>query len=132
MLPSESQATSVGWRKSPSTAGRGGLTCSHGFVSSSADSFLRPKTITTRPAWLNLIIMSEPLSTAQMLSSLSMRTVWAKDQAYRPLPISRTNSPLGPNSSNCAAAGAYAGPPALLERVNRSEEHTSELQSHID
>ena len=27
------------------------------------------------------------------------------------------NSPFGPNSSNCAAAGAYAGPPALLERV---------------
>ena len=43
-------------------------------VSSSADSFRRPNTITTRPAWLNLMIMSEPLSMAQMLSSLSMRT----------------------------------------------------------
>ena len=42
--------------------------------SSSADSDRRPKTIMTRPAWLNLMIMSEPLSMAQMLSSLSMRT----------------------------------------------------------
>src|SRR5215510_3200034 len=28
------------------------------------------------------------------------------------------NSPFGPNSSSCAAVGAYAGPPALFERVN--------------
>src|SRR5262245_46942880 len=27
------------------------------------------------------------------------------------------NSPFGPNSSSCAAVGAYAGPPALFERV---------------
>src|SRR5215510_583990 len=27
------------------------------------------------------------------------------------------NSPFAPNSSNCAAAGAYAGPPALFDRV---------------
>src|SRR5438034_8347703 len=38
MFPSESHATSVGWRKSPFTAGKGGLTCSHGLLSSSADS----------------------------------------------------------------------------------------------
>src|ERR1043166_5166791 len=27
------------------------------------------------------------------------------------------NSPFGPNSSSCAAVGAYAGPPALFDRV---------------
>src|SRR5882762_9891595 len=80
VLPSESHATSVGWRNSPSTAGSGGSTFSHGLVSASADSFLRPKTISTRPAWLNLMIMSEPLSMAQMLSFLSMRTLCANDQ----------------------------------------------------
>src|SRR5450631_4446281 len=106
MLPSESQATSVGCRNSPSSTGSGGLTCSQGLVSDSADSFLRPNTQITRPAGLNLTIMSEPLSIAQILSSLSMRTECAKDQAYRPLPISPSNSPPGPNSSNCAAVGA--------------------------
>src|SRR6266550_1540536 len=63
------------------------------------------------------MIMSEPLSIAQMLSSLSMRTLCANDQPYSPLPISRMNSPFGPNSSSCAAVGAYAGPLALLDRV---------------
>src|SRR6185436_13558710 len=118
MLPSESQATSVGWRNISSIAGSGGSGCSHGPVSSSADSLRRPNVQTTRPAWLNLMIMSEPLSTAQMLSSLSMRTVCANDQPYRPAPISRMNCPLGPNSSSCAAAGPNAGPCALFERVN--------------
>src|SRR2546421_9498221 len=93
MLPSESQATSVGWRKRPFTGGNGGFGCSQGLLSSSADSLRRPNTIMTRPAWLNLTTMSDPLSIAQMLSFLSIRTVWASD---------------------------------------RSEEHTSELQSRSD
>src|SRR5690242_20809764 len=99
MLPSESQVTSVGWRKRPSMGGRGGLGCSHGLAPSSAASLRRPKTQTTRPAGLNLMIMSEPLSMAQMLSSLSMRTLWASDQD---------------------------------DNIWRSEEHTSELQSHVN
>src|SRR6266581_725756 len=82
ILPSVSHVTSVGWRNSPSTAGRGGVTRVHGTASSDA-SFLRPNTIVTRPSGLNLMIMSEPLSTAQMLSSLSIRTVCAYDQAQR-------------------------------------------------
>src|SRR5215831_4960989 len=80
MLPCVSHVTSVGCRNWPSTGGRGGLTRVHGPASSDA-SFLRPNTITTRPSGLNLMIMSEPLSTAQRLSSLSTRTVCAKDQA---------------------------------------------------
>ena len=59
-----------------------------------------------RPAGVNLITMSEPLSTAQMLSSRSTRTVCAKDQAKLPLPISLMNSPFGPNSRSWAAVGA--------------------------
>src|SRR6186713_1842908 len=64
------------------------------------------------------MIMSEPLSTAQMLSSLSIRTVCANDQPYRPAPISRMYCPLGPNSRSCDAVGPNAGPCALFERVN--------------
>jgi len=64
---------------------------------------LRPNSITTLPSGLNLMIMSDPLSTAQMLSSLSIRTACAYDHAYKFLPISRRNLPSGPNSSNCAA-----------------------------
>src|SRR5262245_66349884 len=118
MLPWESQATSVGWRNRPSIGGSGGFTCSQGLVSSSADSLRRPKTHKTRPAGLNLTIMSEPLSMAQMLSSLSIRTLCASAHAYEPLLISRKNSPFGPNSNNCPAAGPYAGPPAVFDRVN--------------
>src|SRR5262245_2785738 len=61
--------------------------------------------------------MSDPLSIAQMLSSRSMRTLCANDQPYSCRPTSRMNSPLGPNSSNCAAAAPYAGPDALFDRV---------------
>src|SRR5229473_8202658 len=110
MLPAGSQVTSVTCLNRPSSAGSGGLGCSNGAVSSSEASCLRPNTITTRPAGLNLTTMSEPLSTVQMLSSLSTRTVCANDQAYRFLPISRMNLPSGPNSSSCAADAAYAGP----------------------
>ena len=106
MFPCESHATSVGWRNKPSMGGKGGVTCSQGLASSSADSLRRPYTSAMRPAGVNLITMSEPLSTAQMLSSLSMRTVCANDQPKLPLPTSRMKSPLGPNSSSCAAAGA--------------------------
>src|ERR1017187_415324 len=110
VLPAGSQVTSVTWRKRPSSAGSGGFGCFTGPVSSSEASCLRPNTITTWPLGLNLTTMSEPLSTAQMLSSRSTRTVCAKDQAYRFLPISRMNLPSGANSSSCAAAAAYAGP----------------------
>jgi hypothetical protein len=34
------------------------------------------------------------------------------------------NSPFGPNSSSCAADGAYAGPPALAVR-SREDEHVA-------
>src|SRR2546426_5382355 len=113
MLPCVSQVTSVGCLNWPSTAGRGGLTRVQASAPSSDASFLRPNTITTRPSGLNLIIMSEPLSTAQRLSSLSTRTVCANDQAYRFFPISRMYLPSGPNSSTCAAVAAYAGPVVL-------------------
>src|SRR5262245_31771447 len=63
------------------------------------------------------MIMSEPLSMAQISSSLSTRTLCANDHPYNPRPISPTNPPLASNSSNCAAAGAYAGPPALFDLV---------------
>src|SRR5262245_41864156 len=112
MLPCLSQVTSVGWRKFPSTWGRGGVTRVQCSASSDA-SFLRPKTIDTRPAGLNLTTMSEPLSTVQMLSSRSTRTVCAYDHAYRFLPISRMNLPSLSNSSNCDAVAAYAGPVVL-------------------
>src|SRR5215469_6588982 len=112
MLPSGSQVTSVGCRNCPSIAGRGGFTRVQAPPSSEA-SFLRPNTIVTRPSGLNLITISEPLSTAQMLSSLSVRTVCAKDQAYRLWPISRTNLPFWSNSRICAAVAPYAGPVVL-------------------
>src|SRR6266849_2512770 len=83
MLPWGSQVTSVGWRNWPSVAGSGGLGCFHASAPSSEASFLRPNTIVTRPSGLNFTIMSEPLSIAQMLSSLSTRTACAYDQAYR-------------------------------------------------
>src|SRR6266566_3139571 len=115
MLPSASHATSVGCRNWPFTGGRGGVTRSHGSALSDA-SFLRPNTIVTRPSGLKRTIMSEPLSTAHRLSSLSKRTVWAYDQAYRPLPTSRRNLPVLSNNSTCAAVAPYAGPFALLPR----------------
>ena len=80
MLPCASQATSVGWRNMPSTCGRGGVTRVQGTASSDA-SFLRPNTIATRPCGVSLTTMSEPLSTIQMLSSRSMRTLCAYDIA---------------------------------------------------
>src|SRR5439155_12745674 len=118
MLPCGSQVTSVGWRNWPSTGGRGGVTRFHASAPSSDDSFFLPNTIATWPSGLNLTIMSDPLSTHQMLSSLSTRTTCANDHAYRPLPISRMNLPSGPNSSSCDAVAPYAGPAALLDRVN--------------
>src|SRR6185295_13991452 len=117
MLPSVSQATSVGWRNWPLTGGRGGVTRVHGSASSDA-SFFRPNTIVTCPSGLKRTIMSEPLSTAQRLSSLSKRTVCAYDQAYRPLPTSRRNLPVLSKSRICEAVAPYAGPLALLDRVN--------------
>src|SRR5213083_1453722 len=59
-FPCGSQVTSVGWRKLPSTCGRGGVTRVQGTASSDA-SFLRPNTICTRPAGLNFTTMSDPL-----------------------------------------------------------------------
>jgi len=43
---------------------------------------------------VSFTIMSEPLSTSQMLSSRSTRTLCAYDIEYIPLPISRTNLPV--------------------------------------
>ena len=80
-LPARSQATSVGWRNRPSICGSGGLGRSCGCASLSDASDLRPNTICTRPAGFILTIMSEPLSVAQILSSLSIRTVCANAQA---------------------------------------------------
>src|SRR5262252_7956956 len=116
MLPSVSHATSVGWRNCPFTGGRGGFTRSHGFASSDA-SFLRPNTIVTCPSGLMRTIMSEPLSIAQRLSSLSNRIACAYDHAYRPLPTSRRNFPVLSKRSTCEAVAPYAGPPALFDRV---------------
>src|SRR5712692_7039043 len=112
-LPAGSKATSVTCLKRPSSAGSGGLGCFTGPVSSSDASCLRPKTIVTRPRGLNLTTMSDPLSVIQTLSLRSTRTVWPNDQAYRFLPISRRKFPSRSNSSNCAAAAAYAGPVVL-------------------
>src|SRR5213592_351382 len=80
MLPCGSHVTSVGCLNCPITGGRGGVTRVHGPASSDA-SFLRPNTMTTRPSGLNLTTISDPLSTAQRLSSLSTRTVCAYDHA---------------------------------------------------
>src|ERR1700686_647145 len=79
--PAASQAMSVTCRNIPSTGGNGGLGCLSASVPSSEASCLRPNTMMTLPSGLNLITMSEPLSAAQMLSSLSIRTVCANDQA---------------------------------------------------
>ena len=117
MLPCGSHVTSVGWRNCPSIAGRGGFTRVHGSASSDA-SFLRPNTIVTRSCGLKRTIMSDPLSTAQRLSSLSKRTVCAYDQAYSPLPTSRRNLPVLSNNRICDAVAPYAGPLALFDRVN--------------
>src|SRR2546427_154749 len=84
--------------RAPAGAG-GGVTRYLASAPSSDDSFFLPNTITTWPSGLNLTIMSDPLSTHQMLSSLSTRTTCANDHAYSPLPISRMNLPSGPNSS---------------------------------
>jgi len=62
------------------TGGRGGFTRSHGSALSDASFFL-PNTIVTRPSGLKRTIMSEPLSMAQRLSSLSKRMSCAYDQA---------------------------------------------------
>src|SRR5665213_370809 len=113
VLPALSQATSVTWRNRPSSAGSGGFGCLSGSVPSSEASCLRPNTMTTRPSGSNLITMSEPLSVTQMLSCGSIFTVCPNDQAYRFLPISRTNAPLASNSSSCVAAAAEAGPLVL-------------------
>src|SRR5256885_14919383 len=69
VLPALSQATSVTWRKRPSSAGSGGFGCFSGAVSSSDASCLRPNTIKTPPSGSNLITMSDPLSVTQMLSA---------------------------------------------------------------
>src|SRR5262245_12861817 len=116
MLPSVSHATSVGWRNCPLTGGRGGVTRVQCSVSSDA-SFFRPNTIVTCPAGLKRTIMSEPLSTAQRLSSLSNRTVCAYDHAYSPLPTSRRYFPVLSKRRTCEAVAPYAGPPALFDRV---------------
>src|SRR5213596_3772122 len=110
MLPWVSHVTSVGWRNCPSTGGRGGLTRFHGSAPSSEASFLRPNTIVTRPSGLNLITISEPLSTAQRLSSLSTRTVCANDQAYRFLPISRMYFTVGTKLQDLRSRGAVGRP----------------------
>src|SRR5438093_4862508 len=81
MFPCGSQVTSVGWRNCPSTGGRGGVTRFHASAPSSDASFFLPNTIVTWPSGLNLTIMSDPLSTHQMLSSLSTRTTCANDHA---------------------------------------------------
>ncbi len=82
MSPAAFHATSVGWRKFPLIGGSGGLRLRfQGSASSSDASFFRPNTIATWPSGLNLMTMSEPLSTAQMLSSLSTRTACANAQA---------------------------------------------------
>jgi hypothetical protein len=65
----------------PSSAGKRGIGCFNGPVLSSDASCFRPKTMVTRPSGLNLMIMSDPLSMAQILSSLSMRTACANDHA---------------------------------------------------
>src|SRR5712692_6792971 len=59
MLPAGSQATSVGWRKRPSSCTGGDPPRLCGTASSEA-SCLRPNTIKTRPSGLNLTIMSDP------------------------------------------------------------------------
>src|SRR5258708_5908116 len=79
--PAAFQAISVTCRNNPSTGGSGGLGCLRGSVLSSEASCLRPNTMMTWPSGLNLMTISEPLSAAQMLSSLSTRTVCANDQA---------------------------------------------------
>src|SRR5580765_4438206 len=71
MLPCGSHVTSVGCRNCPLIGGNGGFGCFQGSAASSDASFFRPNTIATRPSGVNLMIMSEPLSMAQMLSSLS-------------------------------------------------------------
>src|SRR5271156_7007101 len=77
VLPAASHATSVTCRNIPSTGGSGGRTCFSGPVPSSDASCLRPNTITTRPAGLNLITMSDPLSVTQILSCGSTFTACA-------------------------------------------------------
>ena len=80
--PAASQAMSVTCRNSPSTGGSGrfGMLQRLGALHP-RPSCLRPNTMVTWPSGLNLITMSEPLSATQMLSSLSIRTVCANDQA---------------------------------------------------
>ena len=54
----------------------------------------------------------------QILSWRSALMPCANDQAYRFLPISRMNFPSGPNSNNCAAVSAKAGPTLEPPREN--------------
>ena len=67
-------------------AGSGGFGCFHGSDFSSEASFLRPRTPWSRaPSGLKRMIMSVPLSIAQMLSSLSIRTSCAERPRIQPL-----------------------------------------------
>ena len=58
------------------------------------DSGFLPSVSMTRPSGLNSMTMSDPSSTAQMLSCGSTRTVWANVNAYKPCPSSRTYFPF--------------------------------------
>src|SRR5258707_14791321 len=105
MLPCESQATSVGWRNRPSTGGRGGVTCSHGLVFSSADSLRRPNTHTPRPGVVHLATMTEPFSVPQVVVSLSALHPSGEAQRSGALPPPRPNSPVAAGSRSLASLG---------------------------
>src|SRR5258707_3582554 len=86
MFPCGSQPTSVGRPSRYFSAGGAGPVGGGRGPPTASD--LRPITITTRPAGLNLMTMFVPSSTAQILSSGSTRTLCANSKPYNPSPLS--------------------------------------------
>ena len=74
---SPTRAGTTAGRFLESTGGKGGLGCSSGRAFSSLASGLRPKTMATRPAGVNLTTMFDPLSATQTWPPASTRTAWA-------------------------------------------------------
>ena len=79
--PAGSQVTSVGWPKRPWFGRQRRLDVRPGLGLGVGSFLLASDHHGHAPSGLNLMIMSEPLSIAQILSSLSTRTAWANDHA---------------------------------------------------
>ena len=88
------------------------------------NSIRRPMVMATRPSGVNLMTMSVPSSTTQILSCGSTRTAWAIWKPYSPLPISRIKLPLGSNSKR-----REASPPRVYTKTSPLELRATPMPS---